>query len=104
MLKQLWNDEHGFIISAELVLIASIAVLSLVVGLTEVSYGINNELEDVGSAFGSINQSFRYNGVSGFKGKVWGSGNWDYRDECDGECDITCDHSRPQPEDPKGPH
>ncbi|MDA0835039.1 MAG: branched-chain amino acid aminotransferase [Planctomycetota bacterium] len=104
LLKTLWHNDAGFIISAELVLIASIAVLSLVVGLTEVSYGINNELEDVGSAFGSVNQSYRYNGVAGHKGKAWGSAFWDYRDDCDGECDISCDRSYPQPEDPKGPH
>ncbi|MDA1213605.1 MAG: hypothetical protein O2955_13905 [Planctomycetota bacterium] len=54
--------------------------------------------------FGSVNQSYRYNGVAGHKGKAWGSAFWDYRDDCDGECDISCDRSYPQPEDPKGPH
>ena len=56
----LWNDEAGFIVSAELVLIATIAVLAMVVGLSEVANALNQELEDVASAFGSVNQSFRY--------------------------------------------
>ena len=58
LLTKLMNDEAGFIVSAELVLIATLGVLTLAVGLSEVSFNINNELQDVGRAFGSINQSF----------------------------------------------
>lgn len=93
----LWQDEAGFIVSAELILIATIAVLGLVVGLSEVSWGINEELEDVGSAFGSVNQSFQYNGVRGHKGSAAGSSFGDQRDYCDGQWDLSCD-SVPQPE------
>ena len=59
---QLFRDEAGFVVSAELVLIATILVIGMVVGLSEVSHGVNNELNDVGDAFGSVNQSFRYSG------------------------------------------
>ena len=52
--SRFWNDQHGFIVSAELMLVSTIAVLSMVVGLSEVAFNINNELEDVGSAFGAI--------------------------------------------------
>jgi hypothetical protein len=38
------NDEAGFIISAELVLVSTIAVLAMVVGLSEVALNVNNEL------------------------------------------------------------
>src|SRR5436190_23370644 len=54
----LLNDEAGFIVSAELVLISTITVIGMVVGLSEVAIGINNELEDDGSAFGALNQSY----------------------------------------------
>ena len=37
MFKKFWNDESGVIISAELVLVLSIAVLTMVVGLAEVA-------------------------------------------------------------------
>jgi len=60
---QLFDDEVGFVISAELVLIATILVIGLIVGLSEVAHAVNNELNDVGDAYGSVNQSFRYGGV-----------------------------------------
>lgn len=91
VLNALWKDEAGFVVSAELVLIATIVVLSLVVGLSEVANGVNEELEDVGSAVGSINQSLRYSGFSGHKGWIAGSGFDDGPDFCDSQNDITCD-------------
>ncbi|QDV20589.1 hypothetical protein Pan153_52650 [Gimesia panareensis] len=95
--NQLINDEAGFIVSAELVLISTIAVLAMIVGLSEVANSVNNELEDVGSAFGRINQSFHVAGTSGHKG--WTSGSYfeDQLDFCDGEDDIVCDR-RPRNE------
>lgn len=90
LFTQLLNDETGFIVSAELILIATIAVLSLVVGLSEIANAINEELEDVAAAFGSINQSFKFKGLHGHKGKWMGSMFEDHMDACDSECDITC--------------
>lgn len=86
----LWNDEAGFIVSAELILVATIAVLSLIVGLSEVAFGVNQELEDIGSAVGAMNQTYCYNGVSGHKGSAAGSSFHDQVDICDGENDIVC--------------
>ena len=51
LLNNLLNDEAGFIVSAELVLIATLGVLAMVVGLSEVAFNINNELQDVARAF-----------------------------------------------------
>ena len=87
---QLLNDEAGFIVSAELVLVATIGVLALIVGLTEVSYGVNQELEDVGAAFGSINQHYSFNGSASVKGTAAGSKFRDHWDDCDDQCDISC--------------
>lgn len=67
---KLLNEESGFVVSAELILISTIAVLSMVVGLSEVAYGVVQELEDTGSAFGSINQTFRYTGLMGHAGAI----------------------------------
>jgi hypothetical protein len=85
-----FNDDAGFIVSAELILIATICVLALVVGLAEVSFGINQELEDVGSAFGAVNQSYTFNGVAGAKGAAAGSLFNDTRDFCDLDTDVVC--------------
>jgi Flp pilus assembly pilin Flp len=88
---ELCNDENGFVVSAELVLVATIGVLAMIVGLSEVAYAVNQELEDVGSAFGAINQSYEYNGTAGHKGEITGSHFWDERDDGDMQCDIVCD-------------
>jgi hypothetical protein len=87
---KLINDETGFIVSAELILVATIAVLGVVVGLSEIAYGVNNELEDVASAFGSVNQSFYVNGVhSEGKACTAGSEYEDDQDNCDSQWDIV---------------
>ena len=89
LFTQLLNDENGFLMSAELILLASILVIGLVVGLTEVSFAINNELEDVASAFSSMNQSYSASGAhSQGKGRRTGSRFNDERDNCDSRWDI----------------
>jgi hypothetical protein len=93
LMNCLYRDEAGFIVSAELVLVSTIVVLGLIVGLSEISININNELEDVGSAFGSITQSFCYSGACGHKGSMSGSCFQDQADNCDGQFDINCDSS-----------
>ena len=91
LFTQFWNDSNGFIVSAELVLIATILVLGVVVGMAEIASGINQELEDVGAAFGRVNQSYRISGFSGTKAEKLGSIFVDGPDECDSEHDIVCD-------------
>ena len=86
--SRFWNDQHGFLISAELVLVATIAVLSMVVGLSEIALNVNNELEDVGSAFASVNQSYSANGLCGHAGHTGGSKFHDAADFCDKANDI----------------
>ena len=88
LINALQNDEAGFIVSAELVLVSTIAVLGLVVGLSEVSLNINNELEDVGSAFSCVHQSFDTSSVCGHKGNTYGSSFNDTADFCDGQDDV----------------
>ncbi len=90
LITALKNDENGFVVSAELVLVGTICVLGMIVGLTELSYGVNEELEDIGSAIGGINQTYYYTLGSGKKGEVVGSTFLDFQDECDSSFDITC--------------
>jgi hypothetical protein len=88
----LMQDECGFIVSAELVLIATVGVLSMIVGLSEVALNINNELEDVASAFGSVNQSFMSKGSSGHGANSEGGSFGDNGDHCDGANDIQSNY------------
>lgn len=100
MLKKLWNDEAGFIISAELVLVLTIAVLGTIVGLSHVVMAVNQELNDVAQAIGSLNQSFSFTGFKccpcqsgGLSAATAGSRFLDTTDTCDnGTCtDVaTC--------------
>ena len=106
MLKQLLQDEGGFIVSAELVLIATLCVIGLVVGLSEVQHSINAELNDIADAIGALNQSFFTSGFHKIdaNGVVhaasFGSIFVDLSDDCDNnQCDMSCD--RPVPEAPK---
>ncbi len=106
-MKNLWNDEAGFIVSAELVLVATLLVIGLIVGLSEVQHAVVEELNDVGEAIGSLNQSYFYSGFTSLKtagnqagtpkSSTPGSIFVDRRDDCDGnECSVAC--SAPVPE------
>lgn len=89
MLRTLWNDELGAILSAELVLVLTIAVLAMIVGLSEVAVSINEELNDISNAIGNMDQSYFFTGFAGFdpvgktKSRYNGSIFEDKGDNCD---------------------
>lgn len=81
IIRNLWKDEAGFLVASELVLVSTILVLGMVVGMTSVSHAINHELVDVASAYDSVNQSYRYDGLfDPHKGGNYGSSFDDYSD------------------------
>ena len=67
ILARLRHDELGFIISAELILLASILVLGMIVGLTTLRDTITTELADTATAFGQMNQSYSFTGATGHR-------------------------------------
>jgi Flp pilus assembly pilin Flp len=83
MLKKLWNDEAGAIISAELVLIATILVIGVIVGLASLRDAVVTELADVGQAISQVNQSYEYTGILGHLNFTAGSIFIDLPDFCD---------------------
>ena len=100
MLRALLRDEAGFIISAELVLVATILVIGMIVGLSELQHAVVQELNDVGDAIGNLNQSYAFSGFlavknqggAGVKAYTRGSSFVDQADECDNDqCAIACD-------------
>ena len=110
MIRAFLNDENGFIVSAELVLVATLLVIGLIVGLSSIQHAVVAELNDVGDAIGSVNQSYLYTGFSknksygrGFAAYTRGSSFNDTVDDCDNDqCDISCD--APVNEGPKRRH
>ena len=101
MLKTLWNDECGVILSAELVLIATILVLGMIVGLVELQSSIVSELSDLAGAFGNLDQSYQVSGFASYKddcdtkARTYGASYSDQADacDCDSNLSIVCSDS-----------
>ena len=95
LLHRLWRDEAGFIISAELVLVATMLVIGMIVGLTVLRNQVVQELGDLGAALGMISQGYYYTGVQKFSSVTYaqtdGSSWDDLLDDCqlDGGNDIA---------------
>lgn len=84
ILNRLWNDEAGAVLSAEIVLVATILVIGSIVGLKSVRDAVVGELADVAQAITNVDQSYSYTGITGH-GAASGSGLFeDTRDYCDG--------------------
>ncbi|QDT34165.1 branched-chain amino acid aminotransferase [Thalassoglobus polymorphus] len=93
--NQLLSDEAGFIVSAELVLVATVLILGLLVGLSELALNITSELESVGSAFGHLNQGYVIEGLTGHVGEKVGHIFEDIPSFCSDQGDIVCDLLNP---------
>lgn len=99
MLKAFLNDESGAIVSIEMILIITIAVLALIVGWSEVAKAVNTELNDISNAIGALNQDYSFTGYKSLGGaggkptaEVFGSAFNDTIDDCDtnSSCDLVC--------------
>jgi len=84
LLKRLWSDEAGFVISSELVLIATVLVIGLLTGLATVREAVVQELGDVANAIGIVDQSYSYSAVTSHNSSTAGSSLADTNDECEG--------------------
>lgn len=70
--KDFLRDKAGAVVSAELVLVGTVAVLGSVVGLNTVSTAIDSELREFASAIRSLDQSYGYVGHSSCR--AWSAG------------------------------
>jgi hypothetical protein len=104
MLKKLWNDECGIILSAELVIIGTILVIGMIVGLVELQCAVVAELSDIGDAIGNLDQSYQTSGLSSYKssgrikGVTYGARYSDNPDICDCNAILVCDPATSQGE------
>ena len=73
LMLRMWQDDSGALIATEWVFVATILVLSLVVGLKAVESAVEGELIDFANAVSSLNQSFSFGGSSGCCASVAGS-------------------------------
>lgn len=90
MLRNLLNDEAGFLVSAELVLIFTLVFCAVAVGVTTIRDSLMTELHDVSEAIGALNQSYNIRSVAAANttghtdhASCSGSGFNDENDDCD---------------------
>lgn len=99
---RLWRDEAGFVVSTELILIATIVVIGLITGLTTVRDAVVHELADVADAVSEVDQSYSYGVILAHCASTAGSEFVDSPDFCDdqpegtqgipglGQCVVIC--------------
>ena len=83
LLKRFLRDDAGFVISSELVLVATILVIGMIAGLNTVKDSVVQELGDLSASIGSVSQSYTYNGITGHSSATAGSAYVDQIDFCD---------------------
>jgi len=69
------KDEHGLILSAELIIIVTVVVLGLITGLACVQQALVAEFQDVSGAIRGMNQSYATPQFLGCA-KIWGRTSW----------------------------
>lgn len=70
--NRLWHEVDGALISAELMLVATIVVIGMIVGLKSVRDSVVTELADVAEAMSRSDQGWGWGGWG--QGKDWGHG------------------------------
>lgn len=72
-LHELWRDESGAVLSAEVVLLGTLGVIGATVGLSALSKSVNDELTELAFAIRSLDQSYGYEGMKGCRAWTAGS-------------------------------
>lgn len=63
--SELWCDEAGVIMSAEAVVLGTVGVVGLTAGLSVAAKAVNSELQDLGFAIRSLDQSYEIRATHG---------------------------------------
>jgi Flp pilus assembly pilin Flp len=80
---KLWNDDDGFVIALEYILIATIIILGLIAGLASIRDAVNSELSELGNSFMALSQGYVLCGHSACCAMVDGS------QACDTPCAVS---------------
>lgn len=84
-LSQLWADEAGFVISSELVFVATLLVIGITTGLTTIRDQVLGELGDVADAISEVNQSYSISAVTAHAASTNGVVFQDENDFCEND-------------------
>ncbi|MBS0210495.1 MAG: hypothetical protein JSS27_16245 [Planctomycetes bacterium] len=89
VVQRLWSEQEGFLLSAEAVLYASIAVLGVIAGFGAVREAVVTELADVAQAIANLDQSYSISGTFGHCAVTAGGQFVDLPDFCDSSVTTT---------------
>ncbi len=62
ILKRLWRDQRGVVNTTDVILMTAILAIGMIVGLVSLRNQVVQELTDVSSAIGFLNQGYSYEG------------------------------------------
>ena len=82
------KNQGGFIVTIELLVLATVLVLGLIVGWTDVRDAVLAELSDVSESFGALNQSYTIWGVQNAAGTAATAGS-QWQDSADTSKDLA---------------
>ena len=93
MLRKLFKEEMGAVVSAELILVLTITFCAAAVGWSTIGSAMATELNDVSEMIGTVDQSYSFvghyapatNSASKGHGRCAASGFNDLNDDCDCE-------------------
>ena len=83
LLRQLWNEDAGFVLSSEAIIMLTMLICAAVVGYQAVRIAVLTELLDIAEAIAALDQSYSYAGFTGHAAACTGSFFNDNRDFCD---------------------
>jgi len=89
MLRTLINDESGFVVTAEILVVFTLIFCATVVGFAVVRDSLVHEIHDVSEAIGAVSQSYNVTGLrkarnnGNFHARCSGFGFNDRADDCD---------------------
>ena len=85
LLRSLWKDESGAVLSAELIMIMTLLLAATAVGISTLRNALVTELADVAAAIGSLNQSYTVGGITGHHSAASAQAFTDAKDSCDNQ-------------------
>lgn len=71
--SEFWRDETGALISAEMLAVATVAVVGATVGMNMTTTAVNDELKELSFAIRSLDQSYSFAGHKGCRSWTAGS-------------------------------
>jgi Flp pilus assembly pilin Flp len=73
MLAKLWSDDCGALIATEFLFVATILVIGIIVGLSNIRDAVTTELTELANAILALSQGYTISGLSGCCAEVQGS-------------------------------